>query len=158
MFRVEEYISRNLQHFFVNLDENMLSTKRKLHFLRAWNSVEESSINFQSSSDADTKVSLWWLGNFSWKSSRCYKGWNGLTCRQVMQKYGHCDASFSSNWVGQSHDVPTRWVFTWYSNEIRTALLFNCTKCFHTFKRNENPPNLYLGLCKWSQQNQKGNH
>ena len=52
MFRVEEYNRRNLHQCIVDLDENMIYTRRKLHFLRSSNSVGESSnAGIQSSSD-----------------------------------------------------------------------------------------------------------
>ena len=52
MFRVEEYIRRNLHQCIVEPYENMIYTRRKLHFLRSSNSVGESSnAGIQPSSD-----------------------------------------------------------------------------------------------------------
>ena len=74
-------------------------------------------------------------GEFLLKKLRMLQGlkWINLSPGHAKIWTLQCIILFQLGWpkpLGQSHDVPTRWVFTWYSNKLWTALLFYCTKCF----------------------------
>ena len=159
MFRVEEYIRRNLHQCIVDPDENMIYTRRKLHFLGSSISVGESS-NAGIRSSSDTAASSNTLTTAQIPKFPA-DGW-GISLeksphftRVEMDK--HVARSGKNMGAGVHLSLPTglakakTYLQDDYLHDIQTnydqRYFFYRAKCFHSFKRNENPHNLDLALC-----------
>ena len=152
--RIEEYISRGLEHNIVDPDESMVYTKRKLHKLAK--ASESSSTSTASSSDQpSTSAQRKPIPKFP------VEGWDISLAKSPFFSRVEIDKHISQSGkligVSSHHSSPTGLMKAKtclqdeYLHDIKAAYDQRCfyyrAKCFHSFKTNESPHQLKLALC-----------
>ena len=152
--RIEEYISRGLEHNIVDPDESMVYTKRKLYKL-VKASESSSTSTASSSNQPSTSAQRKRIPKFP------VEGWDISLAKSPFFSRVEIDKPISQSGkligVSSHHSLPTglmkakTYLQDEYLHDIKAAYdqrYFNYrAKCFHSFKTNESPHQLKLALC-----------